>query len=393
MAYVYLHKKLNTEEIFYVGISSNDDDNFLRSKSSARSKYWKNIVNKYGYEIIIHLTNLTLDEAYEKEIELIKYYGRLDLKTGTLVNMSDGGEGCNNPSEEHRKAISLGNKGKKLSQETKDKMSKAVTGRKATQETKDKMSLINKGKKLSEEHKAVFNNKGRKHKQETKDKMSKLHTGKKLSQETKDKLSKNHNPKSNTLGYKHTDETKENMKLLHKKRRDEKMKNKPIDWEIVKIQIKNKESSKNIADLFNITYRELYERCLIEQGIPWLEFKENELEIIIDWKIVESYLEQQSSGRSIANLLGIPYRKLYDKVMEEYGMTFEEFKESKSSIGIEKLRHKMYKTAMDGNTSVMQFLSKNLLGYSDKVEQKISLKEWKVSFDLDTDIEDTSDAD
>ena len=103
----------------------------------------------------------------------------------------------------------------------------------------------------------------------------------------------------------------------------------------------------------------------------------------IDWKLVQLYLEQQSPGTSIAAMLGISKECLYERVQQDEGMTWVEYKMKYSSIGIEKLRHNLYQMAMvDKVPSVAIFLSKNLLGYSDKVEQKVELKEWKVEFDL-----------
>lgn len=40
--------------------------------------------------------NLTQQEAYEIEIKMINYFGRLDLKTGILTNLCDGGLGASN---------------------------------------------------------------------------------------------------------------------------------------------------------------------------------------------------------------------------------------------------------------------------------------------------------
>ena len=88
--HLYLHVKSESKEVFYVGIG-NDKRPYVKGKS--RSKLWRNVVNKYGYEVIILSDNLTWKQACELEIYLIKYYGRRDLGEGTLVNMTDGGEG------------------------------------------------------------------------------------------------------------------------------------------------------------------------------------------------------------------------------------------------------------------------------------------------------------
>tara|TARA_R110000822_G_C15120790_1_gene473975 strand:+ start:69 stop:707 length:639 start_codon:yes stop_codon:yes gene_type:complete len=86
---VYQHKIKNTKEVFYIGIGVPNRP----YRKDRRNKWWNNIVNKYDYDIEVLHTNLTWDEACKKEIYLIKYYGRKDLGLGTLVNLTDGGDG------------------------------------------------------------------------------------------------------------------------------------------------------------------------------------------------------------------------------------------------------------------------------------------------------------
>ena len=136
--YVYLHIKETDGEPFYVGKGLKG-----RYKSKqARSKYWNNIVNKCGFDVIFLEIDLNEQEAFEKEIYWIKRIGRKDLGLGTLVNFTDGGEGGS---------------GKILSNETKRKMSEAKKGnkynlgRKTSEETKEKLRKINNDKKHAEE--------------------------------------------------------------------------------------------------------------------------------------------------------------------------------------------------------------------------------------------------
>ena len=58
---------------------------------------------------IIYLKqNLTEEEAFKREVYMIDVFGRKDLGTGILVNMTNGGEGASGwvPSEENKKNIS-----------------------------------------------------------------------------------------------------------------------------------------------------------------------------------------------------------------------------------------------------------------------------------------------
>ena len=92
MAYIYKHTRVDTKEIFYIGIGN--QDRYRRAfVTQKRSKFWKNIVSKTEYIVEIIEDGLTWEEAQIKEKELIKFYGRKDLGLGTLVNLTDGGEG------------------------------------------------------------------------------------------------------------------------------------------------------------------------------------------------------------------------------------------------------------------------------------------------------------
>lgn len=176
---VYQHRRLDTNEIFYIGIGKTKQRAFNKYH---RSKFWKGVTDKTDYSVEIVTTCETWSEACQIEQYLIKFYGRRDLGLGTLVNLTDGGDGTINTvvSDETKEKMSLAKKGnthrigETHSDETKAKMSKVKTGKKHTDETKAKMSLDRKGRKLSEETKA---------------KMSKSKTGRKLSDETRAKMS------------------------------------------------------------------------------------------------------------------------------------------------------------------------------------------------------------
>lgn len=94
MAYVYTHTRLDNNEIFYVGIGSDILGKYLRAFSKERrSKFWKDITKNREYKVDIIYDDLYWIDACKKEIELISKYGRRDLGRGTLVNLTDGGDG------------------------------------------------------------------------------------------------------------------------------------------------------------------------------------------------------------------------------------------------------------------------------------------------------------
>jgi hypothetical protein len=148
MAIVYQHRRLDTNEIFYIGIGKDEKRAYAKDK---RNIHWKRIINKTDYEIEITHRDIIWEEACSIEKYLISFWGRKDLGQGTLVNLTDGGEGIVGQifSNESRKKMSESTKGDKNPMYNKT----IWLGKKHSDISIQKMSDAKKGKKLTEEHK------------------------------------------------------------------------------------------------------------------------------------------------------------------------------------------------------------------------------------------------
>jgi len=158
MAIVYLHKRNDTNEVFYVGMGAEEKRAFVKCK---RNPYWKHIVNKVGYSVNIIHKDIDWEEAKNIEILLIEKYGRKDLGLGNLVNMTDGGDGCFGlvQSKEAIQKIREAKKGKTRSEEFIQKISEINKGKKHSEEAKQKISIIQQNR---EGVKGYYFNKSRK---------------------------------------------------------------------------------------------------------------------------------------------------------------------------------------------------------------------------------------
>lgn len=182
--YVYAFYESGKKKPFYIGkgegnrINAHFEAAKLKAKSPKNSKI-KSIWAADGEVLIKKLReNLSEIEAAALETKYIQRYGRKDLGTGCLTNMTDGGDGMSGYqfslahcimrrtlskgrvfSDEHRQKISQSRKGMKFSDEHKAELSrvrKGVTRGPHTEETKQKMSAAKKGKVFSEAHKAAL---------------------------------------------------------------------------------------------------------------------------------------------------------------------------------------------------------------------------------------------
>jgi hypothetical protein len=96
--YVYSHLRLDTNEIFYIGIGakyrSSTDYSRSKQKGKYRSRFWNNVTFKTKYSISVIFESDDYNQVKNKEKELIKFYGKkIDNKGGSLVNLTDGGDG------------------------------------------------------------------------------------------------------------------------------------------------------------------------------------------------------------------------------------------------------------------------------------------------------------
>lgn len=146
--FTYAHCKQTDGSIFYIGKGKRD-----RVVSHAhRNNYWKNVVSKHGLSVMRLAKWKIEQEAYDHERFLIWCFRDMGMQ---LVNLTDGGDGLSNPSDETRKKMSERNamkrpevaakiavarKGKPLSMEHKQKLSDAQKGKKRSDLTKQKMS-------------------------------------------------------------------------------------------------------------------------------------------------------------------------------------------------------------------------------------------------------------
>lgn len=150
--FVYLHKRLTTLEVFYVGkgtMAPKYPSPYRALTTGRRNPLWQRTVSKDGgyiAEIVGYFSSEA--ESLQKEVELIACYGRRDLGRGLLSNLTDGGEGTSGhiASESLRKKRSLRcgplapRWGLKWSDEQKQAWSVLRRGRTHQQAAKDKVS-------------------------------------------------------------------------------------------------------------------------------------------------------------------------------------------------------------------------------------------------------------
>jgi hypothetical protein len=147
-------------------------------------------VPKDRSNIIFLHENLSEDQAKELEIQEIARYGRKDLGTGILTNLTNGGEGVSGMvhSSETKKVMSEKKSGennhfygKKHSEEARKKISESKKGKPAPGN--------HRGKNHSEEAKQKLSEAVNRRSEEQKQSFAKCNLGKKKTEETKKKMS------------------------------------------------------------------------------------------------------------------------------------------------------------------------------------------------------------
>ena len=157
--YIYAYLRFNGTP-YYIGKGS-------RNRSKTKAKWERISPPKNKNKIIVMESNLSELGAFALERRYIKWWGRKNIGTGILRNLTDGGEGgsgCKHTAEakEKHRLAALGNKanmGRRFSIEHKNNLSKSHigintwrNGKHWSEEIKDKMRKAQKGKKLTSVH-------------------------------------------------------------------------------------------------------------------------------------------------------------------------------------------------------------------------------------------------
>lgn len=151
------------------------------------------------------------ESAFEAEKFLISYYGREDMGLGCLLNLTDGGDGMDNPSADTRNRMRLAHEGKSLSREHVLRVAESNRGKKRSKEFCEFQSRLHSGQIISDSHRKAVSesNKRRVVSEETRKKISLVHlgnkymTGKELSVVTRTKMSESHRKRfDNARGWK-----------------------------------------------------------------------------------------------------------------------------------------------------------------------------------------------
>jgi hypothetical protein len=214
--YTYVLIDPRDSSVFYVG-KGFGRRMFDHKKHSIRGAHR----NLYVQRKILKILGLGLQVVPEKIFEhedewpchIVEMLAICFYDRDNLCNLSDGGEGGFNPSEETRAKISAKNTGRKASEEVRRKMSAARSGekhpgfgKKRSPEIIARVSESLKGRRLSAEHVAKL------HSPEVRTKISASKLGKKLSQEHRAKLSaKFSGEKNHFFGKKHSQKTIEKL--------------------------------------------------------------------------------------------------------------------------------------------------------------------------------------
>lgn len=135
--YVYKHIRLDTGTVFYVGKGRG----YRAYNKRTRNLYWKNIVNNCGYRVEIVHKNLSEEQSFKLEKEVISKYKSIGQ---CEANMSLGGEGASGiiRSEETKRKMRIAHKMRdcKHPKKRRLKMSRASKGKKMSDEARLNMS-------------------------------------------------------------------------------------------------------------------------------------------------------------------------------------------------------------------------------------------------------------
>lgn len=156
--YIYVHRRLDNGAVFYVGKGTRTDaKKYQRAfELKRRSRFWEFVALKAGCAVELVADFFDEADAFRFERYLISAYGRRECG-GTLVNMTDGGEGMSghHPSAATKAKLIASMTGREIPAEVRAKISASLKGerhplygKKRSDETRRRQSASGKGIRL-----------------------------------------------------------------------------------------------------------------------------------------------------------------------------------------------------------------------------------------------------
>lgn len=136
-----VYKHTSPSNKVYIGITGQNppEKRWANGHGYTDNQYFSRAIKKYSWDNILHeilYTDLTQQEAEQKEIELISYYKSADRNFG--YNISLGGNSIGKHSEESKRKMSELSRGRIASEETRKKLSESHKN--ISDKTRTKMS-------------------------------------------------------------------------------------------------------------------------------------------------------------------------------------------------------------------------------------------------------------
>jgi len=94
--------------------------------------------------------------------------------------------------------------------------------------------------------------------------------------------------------------------------------------------------------------------------------------IEIDIRQLKSFMRLSPNLKDTADFFDVSEDKIEDLIKENWNMSFPEFRDKNAVHSRMGIKRKMIEKAMAGDNTMLIWLSKNMLGMSDKVETKHS---------------------
>lgn len=91
---------------------------------------------------------------------------------------------------------------------------------------------------------------------------------------------------------------------------------------------------------------------------------------IINWEVVDAVLQYNAKLEDAAEIAKVSSETLANRIKEEHGCTFSEYRDRKMSKIKVSLARKQYDVAMSGDRTLLIWLGKQWLGQSEKSEVK-----------------------